>query len=60
MISFNRDVETFPLLKYVMKNCPYKSITDAGVNMAGYCIIDDEVCRNAAYEEIKRRINNKL
>ena len=34
---------------------PYKSPTDMGVNMAGNCIVDDEVCREAAHQEIIRR-----
>ena len=35
--------------------CPYQSPTDMGVNMAGNCIIDDEVCREASRLEILRR-----
>ena len=34
---------------------PYKSPTDMGVNMAGNCIVDDEVCKEAARQEIIRR-----
>ena len=34
---------------------PYKSPTDMGVNMAGYCITDDEACRTASKNEIIRR-----
>ena len=34
---------------------PYKSPTDMGVNMAGYCIIDDEACRRASEQEVIRR-----
>ena len=33
----------------------YKSPTDMGVNRAGFGIIDDEVCREAACQEIIRR-----
>ena len=35
--------------------CPYQSPTDMGVNMAGNCIINDEVCRQASRMEILRR-----
>ncbi|MHA2790085.1 DUF1846 domain-containing protein [Corynebacterium sp. S7] len=57
--SYNRDVEVFPLLKALLKQVtgttPYQSPTDMGVNMAGYCISDDEVCREASRQEIIRR-----
>ncbi|MDY4523325.1 MAG: DUF1846 domain-containing protein [Atopobium sp.] len=58
-VNYNRDVETFPVLKTIMERilgtCPYSSPTDMGVNMVGYCISDDEVCRTAAKNEIVRR-----
>ena len=58
-VNYNRDVEIFPVLKSIFEkiqgNCPYKSPTDMGVNMAGNCIIDDEVCKNASRMEILRR-----
>ena len=41
-------------------HCPYKSPTDMGVNMAGNCIIDDEVCKEASRQEIIRRYYNTL
>lgn len=57
--SYNRDVETFPLLKTLLErmvgSSPYKSPTDMGVNMAGHCISDDGVVRAAASQEIIRR-----
>ena len=63
-INYNRDVEVFPVLRAmfekIMGNCPYKSPTDMGVNMAGYCIVDDEVTRRAAEQEIVRRYYNTL
>ena len=34
---------------------PYKSPTDMGVNMVGFCISDDEVCCQASRDEIIRR-----
>ena len=39
---------------------PYKSPTDMGVNMAGFCIVDDEVCCEASYQEIIRRYYHAL
>ncbi|MBQ3754905.1 MAG: DUF1846 family protein, partial [Clostridia bacterium] len=37
------------------KECIYKSPTDMGVNMAGYCITDDEACQDASKQEVLRR-----
>ena len=58
-VNYNRDVEIFPVLNAILTRIfgesAYKSPTDMGVNMAGYCIIDDEVCRNASRQEIIRR-----
>lgn len=58
-VNYNRDVEIFPVLRAIFEKilgeCPYKSPTDMGVNMAGNCIIDDEVCCKASYMEILRR-----
>ena len=58
-VNYNRDVEVFPVLQAmfekIMGECPYKSPTDMGVNMAGNCIVDDEVCKEAARQEIIRR-----
>ena len=39
----------------IMGDCPYKSPTDMGVNMAGNCIVDDDVCCEASRQEIIRR-----
>jgi uncharacterized protein (UPF0371 family) len=39
----------------ILGECPYKSPTDMGVNMAGFCIYDDEAVCNAAKQEILRR-----
>ena len=38
-----------------MRTSPYQSPTDMGVNMAGFCISNDEVCREASKQEIIRR-----
>ena len=58
-VNYNRDVEIFPVLDAMFRRIygesPYKSPTDMGVNMAGYCITDDEVCRGASKQEILRR-----
>ena len=58
-VNYNRDVEIFPVLEAMFERifgeCPYKSPTDMGVNMAGNCIIDDEVCQEASRQEIIRR-----
>lgn len=58
-VNYNRDVEIFPVLNAIFENIlgesPYKSPTDMGVNMAGNCVIDDEVTCRAASDEIIRR-----
>ena len=58
-VNYNRDVEIFPVLEAMFRmiygESPYKSPTDMGVNMIGSCITDDEVCREAARQEIIRR-----
>lgn len=58
-VSYNRDVEVFPLLKAMLEKLygesPYQSPTDMGVNMVGNCISDDAVCAAAAKQEIIRR-----
>ncbi len=55
-INYNRDIEIFPVLNAlfegIYKESPYKSPTDMGVNMVGFCISDDEVCREASKNEI--------
>ncbi len=58
-INYNRDVEIFPVLNALFEgiygNNPYKSPTDMGVNMVGFCISDDKVCCDASLDEIIRR-----
>lgn len=58
-VNYNRDVEIFPVLKAtfdkIYGECPYKSPTDMGVNMAGNCICDDAACVEASKQEIIRR-----
>ena len=63
-VNYNRDVEIFPVLQAIFTQIygesPYKSPTDMGVNMVGKCIIDDEVVRAAAKQEIIRRYYTAL
>ena len=58
-VNYNRDVEIFPVLaamfRMIQGECPYKSPTDMGVNMAGFAIVDDAVCQEASRMEILRR-----
>lgn len=58
-VNYNRDIEIFPVLNTMFErifgSSPYKSPTDMGVNMAGYCIFDDEACCEASKQEILRR-----
>ena len=62
--SYNRDVEVFPLLRTLLEklmgSSPYASPTDMGVNLAGSCITGEEVCREAARQEIIRRYYKAL
>lgn len=63
-VNYNRDIEIFPVLNALFEGIygenPYKSPTDMGVNMIGYCLSDDEVCREAANNEIIRRYFTSL
>jgi len=58
-VNYNRDVEIFPVLNAMFENIlgesPYKSPTDMGVNMAGNCIVNDDIVCKAAKDEIIRR-----
>ena len=59
-VNYNRDVDAFPVLKRILhaitgSDAGYKSPTDMGVNRCGFAITDDEVCREAAKQEIIRR-----
>lgn len=63
-VNYNRDVDIFPVLKAIFEKIsgqsPYSSPTDMGVNMAGFCICDDEACREASHQEIIRRYYHAL
>lgn len=58
-INYNRDVEIFPVLRAILESIqgksPYLSPTDMGVNMAGFCIYDEEAVSQASRLEILRR-----
>lgn len=59
-VNYNRDIETFPVLKRIIERITgeeavYKSPTDMGVNRIGFGMIDDDVIRNASIQEIIRR-----
>jgi uncharacterized protein (UPF0371 family) len=59
-VNYNRDVEVFPVLKRILEKITgqesfYRSPTDMGVNRAGFAIINDEVTKKAAKQEIIRR-----
>ena len=58
-VNYNRDVEIFPVLKAMMEKIsgtsPYLSPTDMGVNMAGFCIFDDDAVSEASKREVLRR-----
>ena len=64
VVNYNRDVEIFPvltrLLERILGESPYKSPSDMGVNMAGFCISDDGVCRRASEQEVIRRYYKAL
>ncbi|MBR2801976.1 MAG: DUF1846 domain-containing protein [Erysipelotrichaceae bacterium] len=62
-VNYNRDVEVFPVLNNLLQKITgdtiYRSPTDMGVNMVGFCISDDEACQDAAKREIVRRYYNE-
>lgn len=63
-VNYNRDIEVFPVLNamfnMILGESPYKSPTDMGVNMAGFCIMNDDACRRASEQEIIRRYYSTL
>ena len=62
--SYNRDSEVFPVLNALFEGIygesPYKSPTDMGVNMIGFCMNDEDACCDASREEIIRRYYTAL
>ena len=63
-VNYNRDIEIFPVLNALFEGIygenPYKSPTDMGVNMIGYCLSDEDACCDAARHEIIRRYYTAL
>lgn len=59
-VNYNRDIETFPVLKATLSKITGKDIyfspTDMGVNMIASAIIDEDVVINSAKKEIMRRL----
>lgn len=62
-VNYNRDIETFPILKSILSKVSKKDIyfspTDMGVNMIGFCISDKRIVEEAAKKEIVRRYYNE-
>jgi uncharacterized protein (UPF0371 family) len=63
-INYNRDVESFPILKLMLNRIMadkstelpvYNSPTDMGVNRAGFGIVVDDLVKHAAKQELIRR-----
>ena len=58
-VNYNRDLETFPVLREILRRIIgrdiYYSPTDMGVNMIGKCITDNAAAEAAAKDEIIRR-----
>lgn len=59
-VNYNRDIATYPILREILTQITgrdniYNSPTAMGVNMAGFAISDDNVCLEAAKQEIIRR-----
>jgi uncharacterized protein (UPF0371 family) len=63
-VNYNRDIEIFPvlnaILSKIMGESPYKSPTDMGVNMAGFCFADNDAVCDAAKQEVLRRYYKAL
>ena len=63
-VNYNRDIEIYPVLEAlftsIFGSCPYKSPTEMGVNMVGFCISDDEAVKEASKQEIIRRYFHAL
>ena len=63
-VNYNRDLETFPVLKEILTRINGESIyfspTDMGVNVIGKCITDDKAVQRAAKDEIVRRYYRAL
>ena len=64
VINYNRDIDTFPILKSILKKVLNKDIyyspTDMGVNMIGFCITNNNIVEEASKKEIIRRYYSEL
>ena len=62
-VNYNRDIDAFPVLKNILSKIGakdlYKSPTDMGVNMVGFCISNNDVVEEASKKEIVRRYYNE-
>lgn len=58
-VNYNRDIETFPILRTILNKIWNKEIylspTDMGINVVGSCIKDMDIVKEAAKKEIVRR-----
>ena len=63
-VNYNRDLETFPVLKEILKSICGKDIyyspTDMGVNVLGSCITNNTAVEEAAKMEVIRRYYRAL
>ena len=63
-VNYNRDIETFPILKNILSKVSQKDIynspTDMGVNMVGFCITDNDIVEEASKKEVVRRYYNEM
>lgn len=64
-VNYNRDIDVFPVVRSILtkisgEECIYRSPTDMGVNMAGYCFVDDGACVEASKQEVIRRYYKAL
>ncbi len=57
-VNYNRDIENFPILKRILEkigHCEYNSPTDMGISKVKDAILDEEIIKEAAKQEIIRR-----
>ena len=63
-VNYNRDMEAFPVLKKIFEKIygvsPYSSPTDMGVNMIGYCIVNEALAIESSKQEVIRRYYDAL
>lgn len=64
-VNYNRDLEAFEIVRDLANaflpvdnyTRSYKSPTDMGINTAGFCMINDDIIKQASIDEIARRIS---